>query len=255
MCSGLVIAPLYLCVMEKQTVLITGANKGIGLETARQLATAGYHIYLGCRDKQRGEEAVSVLHSEGLTDVELLLLDVVNEESVQAAFEDLSKRIDHLDVLINNAGIPGSFPQSALNTADQIFRDVFEVNVIGVARMVRIFVPLMRAAPNPRIVNVTSDLGSLTLHSDPTWRHYEVKTAAYGPSKSALNNYTIALAYELKDRFRVNAVNPGYTKTDFNGNQGYKSVEDGAATIVKYAMIDKDGPTGGYFSDYGVTPW
>ncbi len=241
--------------MEKQTVLITGANKGIGLETARQLAKAGYYIYLGSRDNERGEKAVAQLKSEGLTDVEHIQLEVTSEESVQQAFATLSSKIDHLDVLINNAGIPGSFPQPVLNTADQIFRDVFEVNFIGVARMARVFVPLMQNSPNPRIVNVTSDLGSLTLHSDPTWRHYEVKTAAYGPSKSALNNYTIALAYELKDKFKVNAVNPGYTATDFNGNQGYKTVEEGAAPIVQYAMIDKDGPTGGYFSDYGVTPW
>jgi NAD(P)-dependent dehydrogenase (short-subunit alcohol dehydrogenase family) len=240
--------------MEKQTVLITGANKGIGLETARQLAQAGYHIYLGCRDKKRGDEAVELLHSEGLEDVELVLIDVTSEESVQQAYNELAKRIDYLDVLINNAGIPGSFPQPALNTPDQIFKDVFEVNLFGVARVARIFVPLMQNAPNPRIVNVTSDLGSLTLHSDPTWRHYDVKTAAYGPSKSALNNYTIALAYELKN-FRVNAVNPGYTATDFNNNQGYKTVEEGAAPIVENAMIDKDGPTGKYFSDYGVTPW
>ena len=240
--------------MEKQTVLITGANKGIGLETARQLAKAGYHIYLGCRDKERGEEAVSLLHSEGLNDVELVLIDVTNEQSVQQAYDELAKRIDYLDVLINNAGIPGDFPQAASNTPDKTFKDVFEVNLFSVARVVRIFVPLMQNAPNPRIVNVTSDLGSLTLHSDPTWRHYDVKTAAYGPSKSALNAYTIALAYELKN-FRVNAVNPGYTATDFNNNQGYKTVEEGAAPIVENAMIDKDGPTGKYFSDYGVTPW
>lgn len=240
--------------MKKQTVLITGANKGIGLETARQLATAGYHIFLGCRDKQRGDEAVSLLHSEGLTDVELILIDVVNEQSVQQAHDEVAKRTDHLDVLINNAGIPGDFPQAATNTPDETFKQVFEVNVFSVARVVRILVPLMQNSPNPRIVNVTSDLGSLGLHTDPTWRHYDVKTAAYGPSKSALNAYTIALAYELKN-FKVNAVNPGYTATDFNNNQGYKTAEEGAAPIVKYAMIDKDGPTGGYFSDYGVTPW
>ncbi|MES2061076.1 MAG: SDR family oxidoreductase [Bacteroidota bacterium] len=240
--------------MKKQTVLITGANKGIGLETARQLANAGYHIFLGCRDKQRGDEAVSLLHSEGLTDVELILIDVVNEQSVQQAHDEVAKRVDHLDVLINNAGIPGDFPQPASNTPDETFKQVFEVNLFSVARVVRVFVPLMQGAPNPRIVNVTSDLGSLTLHSDPTWRHYDVKTAAYGPSKSALNGYTIALAYELKN-FRVNAVNPGYTKTDFNNNQGYKTVEEGSAPIAKYAMIDKDGPTGGYFSDNGVSPW
>ncbi|RFZ90683.1 SDR family oxidoreductase [Mucilaginibacter conchicola] len=240
--------------MEKQTVLITGANKGIGLETARQLATAGYYIYLGCRDKARGDEAVAQLQSEGLTNVELLLIDVVSEDSVQQAYKELSGKIGYLDVLINNAGIPGGFPQPATNTPDEVYRNVFEVNFLGVARVTRVFVPLMQGAPNPRIVNVTSDLGSLGLHTDPTWRHYDVKSAAYGPLKSALNGYTVALAYELKN-FKVNAVNPGYTKTDFNDNQGYKTVEDGAAPIVKYALIDKDGPTGGYFSDYGVTPW
>ncbi|MET3980691.1 NAD(P)-dependent dehydrogenase (short-subunit alcohol dehydrogenase family) [Mucilaginibacter sp. UYP25] len=254
MCNGCGLPPPYICDMKKQTVLITGANKGIGLETARQLATAGYHVFLGCRDKQRGDEAVSLLHSEGLNDVEFVRIDVISEESVKQAFDSLSKKIDHLDVLINNAGIPGSFPQPATNTATDIFREVFEVNVFGVARVSRIFVPMMQSAPNPRIVNVTSDLGSLGLHTDKTWKHYDVKTAAYGPSKSALNGYTIALAYELKN-FRVNAVNPGYTATDFNNNQGYKTVAEGAAPIVQYAMIDKDGPTGGYFSDYGVTPW
>ncbi len=236
--------------MEKQTVLITGANKGIGLETARQLANAG----LGCRDKQRGDEAVSQLHSEGLSNVELVVIDVVSDESVQQAYDELAKKINHLDVLINNAGIPGSIPQPVLETPIETFKEVYEVNVIGVARVTKAFVPLMQNAPNPRIVNVNSDLGSLGLHTDKTWRHYDGKTAAYGPSKSALNGYTIALAYELK-KFRVNAVNPGYTKTDFNNNQGYKTVEDGATPIVKYAMIDKDGPTGGYFSDYGVTHW
>ncbi|WP_454801961.1 SDR family oxidoreductase [Mucilaginibacter phyllosphaerae] len=240
--------------MEKQTVLITGANKGIGLETARQLANAGYHVFLGCRDKHRGDEAVSLLHSEGLKDVEMVLIDVVDDQSVQQAFEQLSTKIDYLDVLINNAGIPGSIPQPVLDTPIETYKKVYEVNVFGVARVTKTFVPLMQNSPNPRIVNVTSDLGSLGLHSDPTWRHYEVKTAAYGPSKSALNGYTIALAYELKN-FRVNAVNPGYTATDFNNNQGYKTVAEGAAPIVEKAMIDKDGPTGGYFSDYGVTPW
>lgn len=241
--------------MEKQNVLITGANKGIGLETARQLAHAGYHIYLGCRNKQRGDEAVKLLHNEGLTNVELLLIDVVSEESVQHAYEELANRTDYLNVLINNAGIPGSFPQPATNTPITIFRDVFEVNLFGVVRTIHAFLPLLSKATNPRIVNVTSDLGSLTLHSDPTWKHYDVKTAAYGPSKSALNGYTIALAYELKGKMKVNMVNPGYTATDFNNNMGYKTVEAGAAPIVQNAMLGIDGPTGKYFSDYGETPW
>ncbi|TFF36300.1 SDR family oxidoreductase [Mucilaginibacter psychrotolerans] len=241
--------------MKKQTVLITGANKGIGLETARQLAKADYHIYLAARDKDRGDAAVAQLHAEGLIDVEFIQLEVTSEESVQAAYAELSGKIDYLDVLINNAGILGGFQQSATNTPNHIFTEVFEVNVFGIARMVRVFLPLVLKSPNPRIVNVTSDLGSLTLHNDPNWEHYQVKTAVYGPSKSALNAYTIALAYELKGKAKVNMVNPGYTNTEFNNNMGPKSVEDGAKPIVEYAMLDADGPTGKYMSDTGESPW
>jgi NAD(P)-dependent dehydrogenase (short-subunit alcohol dehydrogenase family) len=114
---------------------------------------------------------------------------------------------------------------------------------------------LLQKAPLPRIVNVTSDLASLTLHNDPQWEFYPFKLAAYGPSKTALNAYTVALAYELKDTFKVNAVNPGYTNTEFNHHQGYKKVEDAAAPIVQYAVLDAAGPTGKFVSDYGETPW
>ncbi|MGF7038316.1 SDR family NAD(P)-dependent oxidoreductase [Mucilaginibacter lappiensis] len=241
--------------MNKETVLITGANKGIGLETARQLLKAGYHIFLGSRDKSNGDKAVEQLKAEGFADVELLLIDVVNEQSVQQAHDDLAKRIDKLDVLINNAGIPGVFPQVPSNADNETLHNVFEVNFFGVIRTVRIFIDLLKKAKNPRIVNVTSDLGSLTLHNDPNWQYYHFKSAAYGPSKTALNAYTVALAFELKDQVKVNMVNPGYTNTEFNNNQGPKKVEDGAAPIVEYAMLDKDGPTGKYISDDGVTPW
>ena len=241
--------------MKKQTVLITGANKGIGLETARQLANAGYHIFLGSRDIGNGEKAVAQLHAEGLNDVELLLIDVVSEESVQQAHDSLAARVGALDVLINNAGIPGAFPQMASDMPDEVVKQVFEVNFFGAIRTVRIFMDLLQKADNPRIVNVTSDLGSLTLHNDPNWEHYKVKTGAYGPSKTALNAYTVALAYELKGKMKVNMINPGYTNTEFNNNQGPKSVEDAAVPIVEYAMLDADGPTGKYISDYGESPW
>ncbi|HEX8528694.1 MAG TPA: SDR family NAD(P)-dependent oxidoreductase [Cytophagales bacterium] len=241
--------------MEKQTVLITGANKGIGLETARQLAQAGYRVFVGSRDPRNGERAVAQLHAKGLTDVEWLRIDVADEKSVQQAHDDLAKRTDRLDVLINNAGIPGTLPQSPSAAADDNLKKVFEVNFFGVIRTVRIFMDLLRKAPLPRIVNVTSDLASLTLHNDPEWEFYPFKSAAYGPSKTALNAYTVALAFELKDTFKVNAVNPGYTNTEFNGNRGYKKVEDAAAPIVQYAMLGADGPTGKFVSDYGETPW
>jgi NAD(P)-dependent dehydrogenase (short-subunit alcohol dehydrogenase family) len=241
--------------MEKQTVFITGANRGIGLETARQLARAGYRVFLGSRDKSNGDRAVEQLQAEGLGEVELLLIDVTNEQSVQQAHDDLATRTSKLDVLINNAGIPGSLPQMPSAAADDLVKHVFEVNFFGAIRTVRIFMDLLQKAPLPRIVNVTSDLASLTLHNDPQWEFYPFKLAAYGPSKTALNAYTVALAYELKDTFKVNAVNPGYTNTEFNHHQGYKKVEDAAAPIVQYAVLDAAGPTGKFVSDYGETPW
>jgi NAD(P)-dependent dehydrogenase (short-subunit alcohol dehydrogenase family) len=241
--------------MKKQTVLITGANKGIGLETARQLAAAGYHIFIGSRDKANGDKAVQQLQTEGYTDVEQLQIDVVNEQSVQQAHDELAQRIGQLDVLINNAGIPGQFPQTPSSVSDDTMKQVFEVNVFGVIRTVRIFMDLLQKADNPRIVNVSSGLGSLTLHSDPNWEFYPFKSAAYGPSKTTLNAYSVALAFELKDKFKVNVVDPGYTNTEFNNNQGYKKVEDAAAPIVQCATLGADGYTGKYISDEGELPW
>jgi NAD(P)-dependent dehydrogenase (short-subunit alcohol dehydrogenase family) len=242
--------------MEKFNAIITGANKSIGLQTARLLAAAGYHVILGSRDRLRGEAAVAGLKAEGLDDVELLLLDVASEESVQSAYAELSARVERLDVLVNNAGIPGDFQQQPSVASDENLRRVFETNFFGVVRMVRAFIPLLRKSSQPRIVNVTSDLASLTLHSDPGWIYYRFKNPAYGPSKTALNAYTVALAYELRDEpFKVNAVNPGYTATDFNRHTGTKKVEDAAKIIAEYAMLGSEGPTGKFVSDYGETPW
>lgn len=239
-----------------KNVLITGANKSIGFETARQLAKAGYHIFLGARDKERGQQAVEQLLAEGLQNIELLLIDVSDETSVQQAAAELAKRTDKLDVLINNAGIPGTMPQVPSLVEDANIKNVFEVNFFGAIRTVRNFMPLLQKSTEPRIVNVTSDLASLTLHNDPTWDYYAFKSAAYGPSKTALNAYTVALAFELKDTaFKVNMVNPGYTDTDFNQHRGHKTVEDAAKPIVEYAMLNADGPTGKFVSDYGVSPW
>jgi NAD(P)-dependent dehydrogenase (short-subunit alcohol dehydrogenase family) len=241
----------------KKTVLITGANKSLGFETARQLLQAGgYHIFIGCRDKAKGDAAVEKLKAEGFEDVETLVIDVNSQQSVDIAKAELESKLTLLDVLINNAGISGGIPQTALSITVDIMKDVFETNLFGVIRTTLAFIDLLKKSAAPRIVNVTSDLGSLTLQSNPAYEHYEVKTGAYGPSKSALNAYTIALAYELRDLpFKVNAVNPGYTATDFNHHTGPKSVADGAAPIAKYAMIGANGPTGQYLSDFGVTPW
>ena len=227
-------------------VLITGANKSIGFETARQLLKQGYFVHLGSRDSAKGREAVAKLKGEGLENVEALQIDVSDPASVDAA----RKQVDALDVLINNAGILGGYEQKATTVDINVVREVFDTNFFGVIQLTEAFIDLLRKSDEPRIVNVTSGLGSLTLHSDPTWKYYNVKGAAYGPSKTALNAYTVVLAHELKDtNFKVNAVDPGYTQTDFNHHSGPGTVEDAAAIIVKYATIGADGPTGKYFSN------
>ncbi|HEY0246480.1 MAG TPA: SDR family oxidoreductase [Mucilaginibacter sp.] len=227
-------------------VLITGANKSIGFETARQLLQQGYFVYLGSRDQTNGDEAVAKLKAEGLVNVKLLQINVSDPASVEAA----SKEITELDVLINNAGILGGMEQSALATGLDTFHEVFNTNFFGAINVTQAFIEALKKSDEPRIVNVTSGLGSLTLHSDPNWKYYKVKTAAYGPSKTALNAYTVVLAYELKDTpFKVNVVDPGYTQTDFNHHSGPGTVEKAAAIIVKYATIGANGPTGKYFSN------
>jgi NAD(P)-dependent dehydrogenase (short-subunit alcohol dehydrogenase family) len=244
-----------------KTVLITGANKSIGFEAARQLLQKGYYVYLGSRDKQKGQQAVDLLKSEGLTNVEPIVIDVDNSNSIKAARETLGQKTSVLDVLINNAGISGGMSQPALGTDVGVIKQVFETNLFGVIDTTQAFIDLLRQSPEPRIVNVTSGLGSLTLHNDPNWKYYHVKGAAYGPSKAALNAYTIMLAYELRDTpFKVNAVDPGYTATDFNHHSGPGSVEDAAARLVKAAMVGPDGPTSQFFSDdnapeTGISPW
>lgn len=244
-----------------KTVLITGANRSIGFEATRQLLKQGYYVYLGARDLDKGQEAAEKLKSEGLTNVEAIKIDVSKPESIREARQQLGEKVNSLDVLINNAGILGGMQQSALTTDVNIAREVFETNYFGVIEVTQAFIDLLRASTEPRIVNVTSGLGSVSLQADPSWKYYAIKTAAYGPSKSALNHYTISLAYELRDTaFKVNAVDPGYTATDFNHHSGPGTVEDAAARVVKLAVIGEDGPTGGFFSDdnnpeTGVSPW
>lgn len=242
-------------------VLITGANKSIGFETARQLLQKGYYVYLGCRDLQKGVDAVAQLHAEGLNEVEPIWIDVNNIDSIKAAREALGQKTEVLDVLINNAGVSGSLPQTALETGIGVFRDVFETNFFGVVEVTQAFIDLMKVSPEPRIVNVTSGLGSLTLQSDPAWKYHQVKAAVYFPSKAALNAYSIVLAYDLRDLpFKVNVVDPGYTATDFNHHTGPGTVPDAAARVVKAATLGPDGSTGQFYSDdnapeTGISPW
>lgn len=241
--------------------LITGANKSIGFETARQLLQQGFYVYLGCRDIKKGRQAVGQLQSEGLQQVEPIEIDVDQMESIKAARKALGGKTKVLDVLINNAGIGGAMPQPSLATDISTFKEVFETNFFAVVEMTQAFIDLLRQSPQPRIVNVTSGLGSLTMHTDPTWNHYAVKPAAYVASKAALNAYTIVLAYDLRDTsFKINAVDPCYTATDFNNHRGPGTVPDAAARVVKAAMLGPDGPTGQFFSDdnapvTGISPW
>jgi NAD(P)-dependent dehydrogenase (short-subunit alcohol dehydrogenase family) len=244
-----------------KTALITGANKSIGFETARQLLKEGYYVYLGCRDLEKGKQAVGQLKSEGLKMAEPIVIDVNNPASVKAAKEVLGSKISVLDVLINNAGIAGGFPQNVLETDVAVYRNVFDTNVFGVIEVTQAFMDILKKSEAPRIVNVTSGLGSLTLHSDPSWKYFSIKPVAYLMSKAALNGYTIALAYELRDTpFKVNAVDPGYTATDFNHHSGPGTVEEAAARVVKAATLDTKGPTGQFYSDdnsleTGISPW
>jgi NAD(P)-dependent dehydrogenase (short-subunit alcohol dehydrogenase family) len=246
---------------EMKTALITGANKSIGFETARQLAQQGYFVYLGCRDLSKGQQAVDQLKAEGLTNLEPLQIDISNKASIEAAQKTLSNKLESLDLLVNNAGILGGMEQASSTVDIATIREVFDTNFFGTIEVTQAFLGLLKKSATPVIVNVTSGLASLTLHSDPSWMYYNVKTAAYGPSKAALNAYTITLAYELRDTpFRVNAIDPGYTQTDFNHHSGPGTVEGAAAFVVKYATIGTDGPTGRFFSlDYkeegNESPW
>lgn len=251
-----------------KTAFITGANKGIGYEVAKQLLQKGYHVFIGSRDKAKGIEAATKLSSEGFANVEVIEIDVTDSESVNKARTEIGKKIQVLDVLINNSGINGiefdgdtPIMHTSTDTDINKFKEVFEVNIFGVIRTTQAFLDLLKKSSAPRIVNVSSSQGSLTLHSDPDFIHYKHKGVVYQSSKAALNMYTIVLAYELRDLpFKVNAVSPGSTKTDFNRKLGQGSVEDAAKRIIKYATIDQDGSTGKFFAEdmnleTGEIPW
>lgn len=238
-----------------KSVFITGANKGIGFETARQLAQLGYLVFIGARDIRKGTKAVEKLKMEGLDNVSCIQIDVSDVKSIEFAKKELEAKTQQLDILINNAGIRGDIPQSASKVAIDTMRTVFETNFFGAGQTTQVFMDLLKKSRCPRIVNVTSDLASLTNHSDPAWKFYPFKSSAYSPSKTALNAYTVMLAYELKDtNFKVNCVNPGHTSTDFNNYRGEKTVEQGASVIVKYAT-ENNIETGKFYSEEGETPW
>ncbi|NHN25274.1 SDR family oxidoreductase [Flavobacterium jejuense] len=228
--------------------LITGANKGIGLETAKQLSKKGIFVYIGSRDIKKGKLIVDKLISEGFKNIKAIELDVTKIETIISAKKIIERETSQLDILINNAGISGGFDQSALTSSTEQFREVFETNLYGVVSVCQTFVELLKKSDKPRIVNVSTAMASLTLFSD--FNNHTTRFVAYQASKTALNMYTINLAYELREtNIKINAVCPGYTQTDFTGHQGTSSVEQAAKRISKYTLIEQDGVTGRFFSE------
>jgi len=239
-----------------KTVLITGANKGIGFETAKQLAQLGYFVYVGSRDKTRGLDAINKLKNAGISNVEFIELDVTDINSIKQAKQELETKIEVLDVLINNAGISGEKPQNASGIELENVRKVFETNFFGVIQTTQQFINLLKKSDEPRIVNVSSELGSFAIQSNPDSEFYDYKLTAYCSSKIALNAFTVMLAYEFKNtNFKINSVSPGYTATDLNQYRGTQSVAQGASVIVKYASLDKNGETGKFYNEEGETAW
>lgn len=245
-----------------KTVLITGANKGIGFETARQLLEKGFFVFIGSRDAEKGAEAVRKLQAEGFSNLEAVQLDVTDPVSVRSARAEIGKKAAVLDVLINNAGINGgSDPYTVLEARGDEYLDAFKTNLLGTANVTQAFIDLLKGSPEPRIVNVSSSVGSLALQSDPEWPAYHyARYGVYAVSKAALNMYTIQLAYELRNtKVKVNAVCPGLTKTDFTFFRGGE-VHTAASRIIRYVLIGNDGPTGKFFSEEtnpstGEIPW
>jgi len=234
--------------------LVTGANKGIGREIARQLAHRGFRVVIAARDEARGSAAAAAIREDG-GDALAMVLDVTRPETITAAAARLEREIGRLDALINNAGIARTgAPPSAMPLGT--VREVFETNVFGVMAVTQALLPLLRAAPAGRIVNVTSELGSLGNLRDPAFAHPTVGSLGYGPSKTALNAITVAFANELRDTpIKVNSACPGYTATDLNGHRGPRTVEQAARAPVRLATLPPDGPTGGFFNEDGPLPW
>jgi NAD(P)-dependent dehydrogenase (short-subunit alcohol dehydrogenase family) len=236
--------------------LVTGATRGIGLETVRQLAEAGVHTLLAGRDRNKAVAAALELQSRGLP-VEAIALDVTDAGSITLAVAEVARRYGRLDILVNNAGILLDDP--ALKVSGQslaTWRSTFDTNVFGLIAVTQAFLPLLRRAPAGRIVNVSSLLGSLALHSDPASPIYDFKVPAYNVSKSAVNAWTVQLAWELRDTpIKVNTVHPGYVRTDMNSGAGDIDAADGARTSVRLSLIDPSGPTGGYFYLDQALPW
>ena len=241
--------------MTGQTIaLVTGANKGIGYEIAAGLGALGWSVGVGARDEERREAAVQKLRAAGV-DAFGVPLDVTDDASVAAAAGLLEERAGRLDVLVNNAAVTGGMPQLPTTVDLAVVRTAVETNVIGVIRVTNAMLPLLRRSASPRIVNMSSTVGSLTRQTTSTDQTGPI-SAAYAPSKTFLNAVTIQYAKELRDTsILINAACPGFTATDLNGFRGVRTPEQGAAIAIRLASLPDDGPTGAFFDDAGPVPW
>jgi NAD(P)-dependent dehydrogenase (short-subunit alcohol dehydrogenase family) len=242
---------------DKKIAVISGANKGIGLETARQLGQLGITVYLGARDAGKGAAACAELCRDGV-DAHPLVLDVANAESIRKAAAQIEREHGRLDILVNNAGIMIDDKEKKVSEQSlDVWRQTFETNLFGLIAMTEAFLPLLRKSSAGRIVNLSSILGSITYHAQPGSPVYESKsTPAYNVSKSALNAYTVQLSYELKEtEIKVNAAHPGWVKTEMGGEGAMMEIEDGAKTSVALATLPADGPNGAFIHLQNTLPW
>jgi NAD(P)-dependent dehydrogenase (short-subunit alcohol dehydrogenase family) len=244
---------------QSKAALVTGANRGIGFEIARQLAENGVHVLLTGRNCEAVVEAAATLRSTGL-DVEALVLDVTKTDSIGAAAAEVERKYGRLDILVNNAGIRiEEYGKQPSEQPLRQWRETFDTNLFGVVEVTIAFLPLIRKSPAGRIVNVSSLLASLSKHSDTTSYTYSPafkSLPAYSASKSGVNSWTVHLAYELRETpIKVNAVHPGYTKTDMNDGDGEFDIRTGARTSVSMALLDSDGPSGSYVHMGDIVPW
>ncbi|WP_339258108.1 SDR family oxidoreductase [Paenibacillus sp. FSL R5-0749] len=248
---------------DKPVALVTGANKGIGLQIAKDLTARGFTVLIGSRNFEKGETAAKSVGA----DAHALQLDVTNQYSISAAAERIRSELGRLDVLVNNAGIShhgptgrpleevGKSGRPSVASLEEV-RAVFETNVFGVIAVTQAMLPLLREAPTARIVNVSSGSGSLTLNANPTNSQREMFGAVYSPSKTALNAITLAFAIELESTgIKVNAVCPGFTATDLNNFEGTGTVEQAARHPVRLALLNEDGPTGTFSNERRQLPW
>ncbi|MGA2740406.1 MAG: SDR family oxidoreductase [Bryobacteraceae bacterium] len=237
----------------KKIALVTGANKGIGFEVAHQLAASGCQVLLGARNQVLGEKAAAQLQCY---DVRYLAIDLDDFGTIAIAAQAINADFGHLDVLVNNAGIVGQGDGLPSISSLEAIERAFRINFLGSVAVTQAMLPLLRKAASASIVNVSSGLGSITKSGDPAWTYVAAKYLGYAASKAALNMLTVQLAYELRDTpIKVNSVDPGYTATDLNQHRGTQTIPEGAAEIVRLALLPCDGPTGAFSNAQGIIPW